>query len=140
MTQPNPTAQGPFPMVLQNLLQNQGMVATQPLVQQNTTTTYSIQHIYHGVHHLITLSSKANLQTRHNRYGSAMKIINPFIESTSTALDMSLHLPIPPIDATSKVPKFPLHRIVNNPAARPTLTISSMNSPNIPFPCLLWNS
>ena len=119
-----PTPQGPPYMVLQNPLSNQGVVETQPLVQQNTATTSSSQPIYPGVHHIMTLSSDVNLQTRRNQYGSTMETINPFVESTSTTLYMSLHLPRPPMDRTAKVPRFPLHRVTNNPTARAALNYS----------------
>ena len=56
LAQPNTTPQGPPPMVMQNLLPNQSMVATQPVVQQNTATTSLSQPIDPGVHHFMTLS------------------------------------------------------------------------------------
>ena len=123
LAQPNPTPHDPPPMVLQNPLPNQGMVATQPLVQQNTTNTSLSEPIDNGVHHLMTLSSDFKLQTRCNQYGCTTETINPSIESTSTTLDMSLHLSRPSTNGTAKVPRFPLHRVVTNPTTRATLNV-----------------
>ena len=50
-----------MPMVLQNPLPNQGMVATQPLVPQNIVAISLNQPINPGVHHLMTLSSDVKL-------------------------------------------------------------------------------
>ena len=128
-------------MVLYNSLLNQGVVETQPLVQQNTVATCSSQPIDLDVHHLMTLSSDINLHTRQNQYGSTMETINPSTTYTSTTLDMSLHLPILPMDGTAKVPRFPLHHVANNPNVESFLiTLSSMTWPNLPLPCLLWKS
>ena len=109
-------------MVIQNPLLNQGMVATQPLVPQNTATASSIQPVDPGVHHLMTLSFDVNLQTRRNQYGSTMETIIPSTKYTSTTIYMSLHFLRTPTNGTTKFPKFPLHRVVNNPT-----TISSLN-------------
>ena len=72
------------------------MVATQPLVQQNTTIASSIQPIDPGVHHIMTLLSDVNLQTELNQYGSTTETINPSMTSFSTAIDTCLHFLIPP--------------------------------------------
>ena len=108
-------------MVLQNPLPNQGMVATQPLVQQNTATTSLSHLIVTGVYHIMKLSYDVNLHSRKNQYGSTTTTINTSTKYTSTALDMSLHLPRLPTDQTSNIPRFPMHHVVNNPTARVAL-------------------
>ena len=97
------------------------MVVIQLLVPQNTTTIYLSQPIDPGVHHLMALSYNVNLQTWRNQYDSTTKTINPSTTYTSTALDISLHFLRGPRDRTTKVPRFPLHRVVNNFSARVTL-------------------
>ena len=46
------------------------------------------------------------------------------MKSTSITLDISLHFSRPPTYVTAKVPRFPLHCVVNNPTTRATLNYS----------------
>ena len=120
----NPTPLIPLAMVIQNPLPNQGMVATQPLLPQTPAPTLADPPIDPGVHHLMTLSSDVNLQTRRNQYGSTIETVNPCMPSTSTTLNMSLHLSIPPMNRTAKVLWFTLHHVMNNSTSRETLNYS----------------
>ena len=52
--QPNLAPPGPLPMVFQNPLPHQGMVATQPLDPQAPITTITTQSANAGVHHFMT--------------------------------------------------------------------------------------
>ena len=54
--------------MIQKSLPNEGMVGTQPLVPQNTTSASLIQPIDPCVHHLMTLSYDVNLHTQHSQY------------------------------------------------------------------------
>ena len=47
-----------------------------------------------------------------------METVNPSMTSTSTTLNMSLHLSRSPMDRTTKVPPFPLRLFANNPTTR----------------------
>ena len=65
--QPNPTPQGPPPMVLQNLLLVQGLVATAPPPQANPNDLRAPPTAETGVHHLLAMTTEeVNLQTRRN--------------------------------------------------------------------------
>ena len=76
-----------------------------------------IQSPNFGVKHLLLESSYVNLQTQCNQYGPTTKIMNTNKGKDTTPMDDTLHFPRPPIDGIPKVPRFPLHRIVNNPNA-----------------------
>ena len=97
-SQPNLASLGPPPMVLQNPLPLQGLVATAPmpppsLVAPPTETV---------VHHLLAMTTnKVNLQTRQNQYGSNTKTYEPSAASMSNATNIPLHLPTPPFDGTT---------------------------------------
>ena len=75
--QPNLVPPGPPPMVLQNPLPHQGMVATQPLAPPDPVAPTVAPPAKVGVHHLMKLSSEVNLHTRCNQYGSPLEIIDP---------------------------------------------------------------
>ena len=63
--QPNQAPQGPPPMVHQNQLQVQGLVATSPPPQANPNTLGAPPTIEIGVHHLMTMTTEeVNLQIR----------------------------------------------------------------------------
>ena len=63
--QPNPAPQGPPPMVLQNLLPVQGLVATAPPPQANPNASGALPMAKTGVHHLMTMTTEeVNLKTR----------------------------------------------------------------------------
>ena len=63
--QTNPAPQGPPPMVLQNPLLVQGLVATASAPQPNPTTLAAPSTVESGVHHLLALiTEEANLQTK----------------------------------------------------------------------------
>ena len=63
--QTNPTPQGPPPMVLQNPLPVQGLVATTPPPQPNPNAPGAPPITETGVHHLLTMTTEeVNLQTR----------------------------------------------------------------------------
>ena len=63
--QPNPAPQGPPPMVLQNPLPVQGLVATAPPPQPIPNTLGAPPMAEIGVHHLLAMTTKeVNLQTR----------------------------------------------------------------------------
>ena len=72
--QPNPTPQGPCPMVLQNPLPIQGLVATAPPPQANPNTPGAPPIAETGVHHLLAMTTEeVNLQTRQNYYDTTTK-------------------------------------------------------------------
>ena len=65
--QPNPTPQGPPPMVLQNPLPVQGLVETATPPQANPNDPGAPPIAETGVHHLMTMTTEeVNLQTRRN--------------------------------------------------------------------------
>ena len=61
--QPNLAPPGPSPMVLQNLLPHQGMVATQPLAPPTLAAPDAAPPTEASIHHIITLSYEVNIQT-----------------------------------------------------------------------------
>ena len=62
--QPNQAPQGPFPMVLQNPIPVQGLVATVSPPQANPNTLGEPPIAETGVHHLMTMTTEeVNLQT-----------------------------------------------------------------------------
>ena len=66
-SQPNPVPQGPPPMVLQNPLLVQILLATAPALQPNPTTLAAPPPAKKGVHHLLALTTEeVNLQTMRN--------------------------------------------------------------------------
>ena len=63
--QPNPTPQGPPPMVLQNPLPVQVLVATTPPPQANPNALGVPPTTETGVHHLLAMTNEeVNLQTK----------------------------------------------------------------------------
>ena len=63
--QPNPTPQGPPPMVLQNPLPVQGLVAITPPPQPNYNAPGARPTVETGVHHLLAMKTEeVNLQTK----------------------------------------------------------------------------
>ena len=63
--QPNTTPLGTPPMVLQNLLPVQGLVATAPPSQPNPNDLGEPTTVETGVHHLLAMTTEeVNLQTR----------------------------------------------------------------------------
>ena len=65
--QPNLAPQGPPPMVLQNPLLVQGLVATTPIPQANPNALGAPPMVETGVHHLLAMTTEeVNLQTRWN--------------------------------------------------------------------------
>ena len=63
--QPNLAPQGPPPMVLQNPLPVQGLVATEPPPQPNPNALGEPLMVETGVHHLLAMKTEeVNLQTR----------------------------------------------------------------------------
>ena len=63
--QPNSTPQGPPPMVLQNPLLVQGLVATAPPPQPNPNAPGAPPMTETSVHHLLDMTTEeVNLQTR----------------------------------------------------------------------------
>ena len=63
--QPNPAPQEPPPMVLQNPLPVQGLVATAPPTQPNPNTLGAPPTVKIGVHHLLAMTTEeVKLQTR----------------------------------------------------------------------------
>ena len=97
--QPNPTPPGPPPMVLQNLLPLQGLVATTPAPQPTSTTPSASLPIEIGVHYLLALTTEeVNLQTRKNQYGSNIEPTDLSLSSTSNTTNIIFHLhPFPPL-------------------------------------------
>ena len=81
--QPNLAPPGPPPMVLQNPLLVQGLVATTPNPHPNPTTPAVPLIVEIGVHHLLPLTTKElNLQTRRNQYKTNTEPIDPSVAST----------------------------------------------------------
>ena len=65
--QPNPVPPGPAPLVLQNPLLVQILLATAPALQPNPTTPAAPPPAKKGVHHLLALTTEeVNLQTMRN--------------------------------------------------------------------------
>ena len=63
--QPNPAPQGPPPMVLQNPLPLQGLVAIVPPPQPNPNALWAPPMEETGFHHLLAMTTEeVNLQTR----------------------------------------------------------------------------
>ena len=63
--QPNPSPQGPLPMVLQNPLPIQGLVATAPPPQPDPNALGTPPMVETSVHHLLAMTTEeVNLQTR----------------------------------------------------------------------------
>ena len=56
--QPNPTPQGPPPMVLQNPLLVQGLMATAPTPQPNPNTLRAPPMAETGFHHLLAITTE----------------------------------------------------------------------------------
>ena len=89
--QPNPTPQGPPPMVLQNPLRVQGLVATAPPPQPNPNTPGEAPMAKIGVHHLLAMmTEEVNLQTRHNQYGANTEPADTSAASTSKTVNLTL--------------------------------------------------
>ena len=92
--QPNPAPPGPPPMVLQNPLPLQGLVATINMPPPAPAAPAAASPTEIGVHHLLAMTTdEVNLQTRWNQYGSTTKTADPLAESTSKATNIPLHLP-----------------------------------------------
>ena len=89
--QPNSTPQGPPPMVLQNPLPVQGLVATTPPPQPNPNTPGEPPMTETGVHHLLAMTTEeANLKTRWNQYGANTEPIDTSVASTSKIFNLPL--------------------------------------------------
>ena len=81
-----------------------------------TQSDLSSQPLDFGVQfNLCIMSYDANLQTWCNEYVPTAE--TPIVDKRkyTTPMDDTLHLPRPPTDKISKVPKFPLHYILDNP-------------------------
>ena len=115
--QPNPTPQGPPPMVLQNPLLVQGLVATATPPQATPNAPGAPPMAETSVHHLMTMTTKeVNLQTRRNQYGTTTEPIDWSAASTSKKTNLPLQLP--------PFPHPPICRIANNSTARAAVSYS----------------
>ena len=82
--QPNPAPQGHPPMVLQNPLPVQGLVATAPPPQPNTNAPRAPPMAETGVHHLLAMTTEeVNLQNRQNKYKTNTEPVDTSAASTS---------------------------------------------------------
>ena len=89
--------QGPPPMVLQNPLPVQGLVATIPPPQVNPNTLGAPPMAETGVHHLLAMTTEeVKMQTRRNQYGTATKLVDTSVTSTSKIVNPPLKLPLFP--------------------------------------------
>ena len=115
--QPNLTSQGSPPMVLQNPLPVQGLVATVPPPQLNPNAPKAPPMVETGVHHLLAMTTEeVNLQTRRNQYGANTEPTDPSVVSTSKIVNLPLQLP--------PFPRPPICRISNNATARAAVSYS----------------
>ena len=118
--QPNPTPEGPPPMVLQNPLPVQGLVATAHLLQPNHNAPRAPPMLETGVHHLLAMTTEeVNLQTRQNQYRTNTEPVNTSVASTSKIDNAPLQLP--------PFPRPPIHRVANNATARAVVSYSIMD-------------
>ena len=89
--QHNLAPQGPPPMVLQNPLPVQGLVATAPPPQANPKALGAPLMAETGVHHLLAMTTKeVNLQTRWNQYDTTTEPANTSVASTSKTINLPL--------------------------------------------------
>ena len=92
--QPNPTPQGPPPMVLQNPLPFQVLVEIAPPPQANPNTPRAPPMAETGVHHLLAITTKeVNLQTKRNQYGTTTEPVDTSVAYTSKSVNAPLQLP-----------------------------------------------
>ena len=115
--QPNLAPQGPPPMVLQNPLPFQGLVATAHSPQPNPNAPGAPPTAETGVHHLLAMTTEeVNLQTRRNQYRANTEPTNTSMASTSKIANAPLQLP--------PFPCPPIRRIANNATARAAVNYS----------------